>query len=213
MAILTARNANIYQICELHRAIFSSWLYFLATNLCSFTHSKTLFLAVVLDFVLLAWYHPLWIYLYYTYNAVLAVYLRGLTCVGWRYIHWFFHPVTIKRLHFKYLVTNLIKLCFNDELFYLERHMPVYLVAIIRKLRIDRHTTTWKIQGELRRSEQRPYYELHDEGPSLRSRSSPCIFHVVVSLAIPINPCHSLPVVKYSLLNSLDLTLPLLLFF
>jgi hypothetical protein len=26
----------------------------LATNLCSFTHSKTLFLAVVLDFVLLA---------------------------------------------------------------------------------------------------------------------------------------------------------------
>jgi hypothetical protein len=54
VVIFTARNTNIYKICELHRAVISSFYKHLATNLCSFTHSKTLFLAVVLDFVLLA---------------------------------------------------------------------------------------------------------------------------------------------------------------
>jgi hypothetical protein len=54
VVIFTARNINIYKICELHRAIFSFILQHLATNLCGFTHSKALFLAVVLGFVLLA---------------------------------------------------------------------------------------------------------------------------------------------------------------
>ena len=50
VVIFTARNTNIYKIANF------TGLYFLhlATNLYSFTHSKTLFLVVVLDFVLLA---------------------------------------------------------------------------------------------------------------------------------------------------------------
>jgi hypothetical protein len=40
-------NTNIYKICELHFTTFSN-------QSCSFTHSKTLFLALVFDFVLLA---------------------------------------------------------------------------------------------------------------------------------------------------------------
>jgi hypothetical protein len=52
VVIFTARNTNIYKIRELHSAIFI--LQHLATNLFSFSHSEMLFLAVVLDFVLLA---------------------------------------------------------------------------------------------------------------------------------------------------------------
>ena len=52
VVIFTVINTNIYKIRELHRAIFI--LQHLATNLCSFSHSKMLVLAVVLDFVLLA---------------------------------------------------------------------------------------------------------------------------------------------------------------
>jgi hypothetical protein len=52
--IFITRNTNIYKICELHRAIFSS--FYNITNPymhhCSFTHSKTLFLAAVLAFIL-----------------------------------------------------------------------------------------------------------------------------------------------------------------
>ena len=54
MVIFPARNANIYKICELHRAIFSSFYKISQPNLiCSFTHFKMLFLGVVLDFILL----------------------------------------------------------------------------------------------------------------------------------------------------------------
>jgi hypothetical protein len=42
------------------------------------------------------------------------------------------------------------------------RSAPVQVVPIIRKVRIDRVTTTWKIQGELRRFERRPFVgQLH----------------------------------------------------
>ena len=51
VVIFTSRKTIIYKICELHRAIFSSFYNILVTDLCSFTHSKTLFLAVVLDFM------------------------------------------------------------------------------------------------------------------------------------------------------------------
>jgi hypothetical protein len=41
VVIFTTRSTNIYKICELCRAIFSSFYNIcLATNLCSFTHSN-----------------------------------------------------------------------------------------------------------------------------------------------------------------------------
>jgi hypothetical protein len=55
VVIFTVRDTNIYKICELHT---QGYIFFiiqhLATNLCSFTHCRTLFVAVLLDFVLLA---------------------------------------------------------------------------------------------------------------------------------------------------------------
>jgi hypothetical protein len=54
VVIFTARNTNILQSLRTSQGCIFFILQHLATNLCSFTHSKTLFLAVVLDFVLLA---------------------------------------------------------------------------------------------------------------------------------------------------------------
>ena len=55
MVIFSARNANIYKIWELHRAIFSSFYNNsqVATKLYNVTHFKMLFPAMVMDFVLL----------------------------------------------------------------------------------------------------------------------------------------------------------------
>ncbi len=49
---ISARNAKIYKTCEICRAIFSPF-YNISTKLCNFTNFKMLFLAVVIDFVLL----------------------------------------------------------------------------------------------------------------------------------------------------------------
>ena len=57
VVIFPVCNTNIYKICELRRAILSTFYNIsqhFATKLCNFTHSKLLFLALVLDFVRLA---------------------------------------------------------------------------------------------------------------------------------------------------------------
>jgi hypothetical protein len=54
VVIFTARNTNIIiQNLRTPQGYIFFILQHLAANLCSFTHSETLFLAVVLDFVLL----------------------------------------------------------------------------------------------------------------------------------------------------------------
>jgi hypothetical protein len=54
MVIFTACNIKYIQNLRTSQGYIFFILQHLATKLCSFTHSKTLFLAVVLDFVLLA---------------------------------------------------------------------------------------------------------------------------------------------------------------
>jgi hypothetical protein len=54
VVIFTMRNANIFKVLRTSQGYIFFILQHLATNLCRFTHSRTLFLAVVLDFVLLA---------------------------------------------------------------------------------------------------------------------------------------------------------------
>jgi hypothetical protein len=55
VVIFTTRKYKYLQNLQTSQGYIFLILQHLATNLCSFTHSKTLFLAVMLDFVLLAW--------------------------------------------------------------------------------------------------------------------------------------------------------------
>ena len=51
---ISVRNTKVYKMREICRAIIFRILQHFATKLCNFTNFKMLFLAVVMDFVLLA---------------------------------------------------------------------------------------------------------------------------------------------------------------